>query len=152
MELERVCFHCNYFFMEVGVENLGVCMEDEAFLPFADGIYDSGNFDCCYELYMKKRYDGNQEACSQYEQAEITEFYEEEDEDEMINGLRHRQMDDVLATLSGSDRNIINRAVETLYSYICFQNESAYQGLLEFYNRLPGCASRQLSLLFFDFV
>jgi hypothetical protein len=27
---------------------------------------------------------------------------------------------------------------DTLYKHICFDNKSAYQGLLDFYNRLPG--------------
>jgi hypothetical protein len=112
-------------------------MEDEAFLPFADEIFDSGNFDCCYELYMEKRFDGSQVACTQYVQAEIEFFDVDEDEDELISGLKHRLMDDVLAKLSGTDRDSINQAVNTLYKHIC-DNESAYQGLLDFYNRLPG--------------
>ncbi len=137
MELEKNCFRCNNFFMEAGVENLGVCMADEALSPYIEDIYDSGGFDCCYQLYLKKRFDGNQEVCSQYEEAEIIEIFEEEDADELIDGLRTKQMDDVLAMLSDSDRNKINWAVQTLYTHICFKNESAYQGLLDFYNRLP---------------
>lgn len=137
MELEKICFNCCCFFMEVGVENLGVCTKDEAFLPFEDELYDSGNFDCCYELYIKKRYDGNQDACTEYEEAEIIGIYEEGEEDELFNSLMNRPMDDILAKLSDSDRDVINQAVETLYSYICFRNESAYQGLLNFFNGLP---------------
>lgn len=138
MELERICFYCCNFFMEVGVENLGVCMADEAILPFADEIYENENFDCCYELYLEKRYDGNQEACAQYEEVEIIGCYEEEDEDELRNELMHRPMDDVLAELSGADRNRIHRNVNILYPYISYRNESAFRGLLDFYNGLPG--------------
>lgn len=138
MELERICFHCCYFLMEVGVENLGVCMADEAFLPFEDEIYDSGNFDCCYELYLEKRYDGNQEACPQYEEVEIIGCYEEDDEDQLINEFKCRPMDDVLAALVGADSNRIHRIVNILYPYISYRNESAFRGLLDFYNGLPG--------------
>ena len=137
VDLEKNCSSCSNFFMEVGVENLGACMKDEAFLPFVDEIYDSGGFDCCYELYLKKRFDCNREVCSQYVEAEIIEIFEEEDEDELLESLRTRPMDDILTMLSDPDRNNINRAVKTLYNYICFSNASAYLGLLDFYNRLP---------------
>jgi len=129
--------------MEVGVENLGVCMRDEAFSPFEEEIYENCSFASCNDLYMKKRYDGNREACSQYDEAEIIEIPDDElDEgelnaDEVIAGLKNQNVDGMLAELYDSDRSRLNRIVEALRTYICFDNESAYQGLLNYYYQLP---------------
>lgn len=59
--------------------DLGVCLNDEAFEPFLDGIIDNEDFSNCYELYLRKRYDGRKEACEQYEEPEIIEIPEGED-------------------------------------------------------------------------
>lgn len=140
-ELEKICFNCSSFFMEVGVENLGACMDDEAFSPFVEEIYDSECFTCCYDLYMEKRYDGNREACSQYDEVEIIEISNDDDEElyaaKLVASFKNQNVDGMLAELYDSDRSRLNRIVETLQTYICFDNESAYQGLLHYYNQLP---------------
>ncbi len=143
-ELEKICFHCNYFFMEAGVENLGVCMRDEAFSPFEEEIYENCSFANCNDLYMEKRYDGNREACSHYDEAEIIELSDDDEQeegelnaDELIAGLKNQNVDGMLAELYDSDRSRLNRIVEALHTFICFDNEGAYQGLLHYYNQLP---------------
>ena len=57
---------------------MGVCINDEAFKPFwdDDGIIENFDFSSCYEIYLEKRFDGEREACDQFEEPEILDIPE----------------------------------------------------------------------------
>ncbi|MDO9535844.1 MAG: hypothetical protein Q7J85_11060 [Bacillota bacterium] len=147
MEQDRICFYCNYYFS--GTEDfetgLGVCLRDELFEPFIEGIMESSSFACCYDLYLEKRFDGGKAACSDFEEAEIIEIFDEDD----INGilmretLKSQNVDGIVKQLDSSDSAKFEKAVTSLSAYIVMGNNNAYEGLLNYYNELPSADSLQ---------
>jgi hypothetical protein len=68
--VERICINCNYFLPD-GLEwtEKGICLAEEAFEPYLDALFD-GDFASCRELVQEKRFDGDREACSSFEELE----------------------------------------------------------------------------------
>ena len=65
MELDKICQNCSSFIQDTEDfrTGLGICVMDEEFEPFLDEILESADFSNCYELYLKKRFDGGREPC-----------------------------------------------------------------------------------------
>ena len=74
--MEKICHNCSSFFQDSKESDidLGVCLNDDVFEPFLDEIFENADFSNCYEMYMKKRFDGGREPCDQYEEPEIIEI------------------------------------------------------------------------------
>jgi hypothetical protein len=62
MELDRICQNCSSFFQDSRDTDLGICLNDEVFEPFLDEIMENADFSNCYDIYLKKRFDGGKEA------------------------------------------------------------------------------------------
>jgi hypothetical protein len=129
--------------MTVGEAGVGACMRDQVFEVFLDEIYESGSFECCNALYMEKRFDGDKDACPEYEEAEIIEVMDVDDvfEIDLYEDLKNRNMDDVLERLHSPDVEKVKDAVASLEGYIGLENDNAYEGLLCYYNGLPAAES-----------
>jgi hypothetical protein len=139
-DLERVCQNCSSFFQdeEDFDSGWGVCMYDNAFDPFADKIVEDDNFSSCYELYLEKRFDGAKEACDKFEEPEILEIPEGMD---VIAYLRYERMkyqnvDEIVKYFYNTDKEIVNKAISLISTYIHLGNQSAYEGLLKYYRSL----------------
>jgi len=77
-KLERICSNCNSFFPDTFEwTEYGICLADEAFDPYLDDLLEHGNFECCGELIRAKRFVGDREVCSLYEEAELSEIPDE---------------------------------------------------------------------------
>ncbi len=75
-KLERICCNCNQFFpasMEEATE-FGICLSDETFEPYIEELLDKSNYSCCHDLIENKKFPTDQEACSDYEEAEVIEI------------------------------------------------------------------------------
>lgn len=141
MEKDTICQDCNYFFSDFrcSESGLGVCLRDEAFDPFLDDIMVSSGFDCCYELYLKKRFTGEKAACPEYEDPEIIEV---SDEDDIYNyllneTLKYQKVDEIIENLHSLDKLQIEEAIDSLSAYIGLGNNNAYEGLIDYYTGLP---------------
>lgn len=77
MEGERICYFCNYFLSDISdfETGLGVCLRNEKFDPYIEEIFEESSFECCFDLYLEKRIDGNS-TCPNFEKAEIREIPE----------------------------------------------------------------------------
>lgn len=79
--LERICYNCSSFFTDINdlEGDFGVCIQDEAFDAYQDEILENNlDFSICMDLYKEKRFDGNRDVCSDYDEIEIIEDEESE--------------------------------------------------------------------------
>jgi hypothetical protein len=141
VEKDTICQDCNYFFSDLKCPELGlgVCLRDEAFDPFLDDIMVSSSFDCCYELYLEKRFNGEKAACLEYEEPEIIEVFDEHDAyNYLLNEtLKYQKVDDIIENLHSLDKLQIEEAIDSLSAYIGLGNNNAYEGLIDYYTGLP---------------
>ncbi len=75
-ELERICWNCVHFFPSIMGEatEFGICLNDEEFEPFIDGFLENSNYDSCREIIDRKKFDGEHEACEEFEETENLEI------------------------------------------------------------------------------
>ena len=138
MELDRICQNCSSFFQDSRDIDWGVCLNDEEFEPFLDEIIENGDFSNCYDLYLKKRFNGEKEACDQYEEAEIIEIQDEEDINAYIlyEKMKHQNVDEIIEYFNNADKRIVNKAISLISTYVFIGNKGAYKGLLNYYRGL----------------
>jgi len=135
MELDKICQNCSYFFQDSRDTDLGICVNDEAFEPFLDEIMENADFSNCYEIYLKKRFDGGKEACDQYEEPEIIEIPDDEDINAYIlhEKLKHQNVDEIIKYFYSSDNEIVKKAISSISTYVFIGNKGAYEGLINYY-------------------
>ena len=138
MDLDRICQNCSSFFQASEDIYLGVCLNDESFNPFAEEILENGDFSCCYEVYLQKRFDGGKEACDQYEEPDIVEIPEGEDIYAYITyeNLKHQNVEEIIQYLYSSDVDLVKKAISAISTYVYIGNVGAYEGLINFYASL----------------
>ena len=79
-EIEKICFNCGAFFpasFEMPGE-YGICLNDPEFDPFVDAIIERQDFASCQGLVDRKKFNGEREACSDFEPVEELEIIEED--------------------------------------------------------------------------
>ncbi|OPZ90185.1 MAG: hypothetical protein BWY74_02422 [Firmicutes bacterium ADurb.Bin419] len=141
MEIERVCFNCNYFMQDEKDfdTGYGACMFDmEKFEPFVDEIFEENDFSSCMEEYNRKRLDGETDACQNYEQAEITEIdpnatIEEIDWEIKLFALRTQSVEGYLNLLRSENLNKKSYAINELSRLLFIGNKMAYDALLDYF-------------------
>jgi hypothetical protein len=137
MELDKICQNCGSFFQDSKdyYTDLGVCLNDDAFEPFLDEIMENADFSDCYEMYLKKRFDGGREACDQYEEPEIIEIPDGEDINAYlyIEHMKYQNVDEIIKYFYDANNKIVNKAISTISIYVSIGNESAYEGLINYY-------------------
>ena len=118
--------------------DLGVCLNDKEFEPFIDEIIENGDFSVCYDLYLKKQFNGDKEPCDQYEEPEEIEIPEGMDLETYlhIENLKHQNMDEIIKYFYNSDSNIVINAISFIPKYVYIGSEDAYEGLLNYYMSL----------------
>lgn len=149
-ELERVCWHCSYFFTDVNDSRgeLGVCIKDETFDVYLDNILEESDFSSCMDLYNEKRFDGDRDVCADYEEIEFIEDEEpegisqmrEEELDRRAESLRTQDVSDIAELLHGGEKER-DRAISVLLYLLIYKNKNAFDSVLNFYKSLPRVAS-----------
>ncbi len=134
-EVERICRNCSSFFTDINDSDMGVCMVDDVFDPYAEEICEGLDFSCCYTLYQQKRYSGDTEACDQFEEPEVMEVPEGMDLSDFLyfERMKVQKMDDFVPYLYDVDSRIINNAISTISSYVNMDNPYAYEVLIKYY-------------------
>ena len=144
--LDRICFNCSNFFTDVNDlgGNLGVCIMDKAFEEYLDEILENSDFSLCIDLYKEKRFDGNRDVCSDYEEIEIIEDEESENGNQMTEEEAERYVESLrtqdvshIAELLYSEEKEKNKAISALLYYINFNNKNAFDIMLNYYKNLP---------------
>ncbi len=137
MELEKICHNCSSFFQDSKESDtdLGVCLNDDVFEPFLDEILENADFSNCYEMYLEKRFDGGREPCDQYEEPEIIEIPDGEDINAYIifEEMKHQNVDEIIKYFYDANKKIVNKAIVKIATYVRIGNESAYEGLVNYY-------------------
>ncbi len=75
-KLEKICWNCTHFFpatMEEATE-FGICLNHEEFEPFIEELLENSDYSCCQDLVDRKKYEGDREACEDYEETEGIEI------------------------------------------------------------------------------
>lgn len=135
----RICINCTQFMQDstdIAESFYGICLIDEDFEPFLDDIFEHGEFSSCKELYMRKRYDGEKEACTEFEEMEFPEDGESIDDFNgrmLVKQMQNENVDEILGYLYNSDLEIVKRAIWKLTKYFYFDNPDAVNGLIDFY-------------------
>lgn len=146
--LERICYNCSSFFTDVNdlEYDFGVCIQDEAFDAYQDEILENNlDFSICMDLYMEKRFDGNRDVCSDYDEIEIIEDEESENESQMTEEeldrryeiYRTQDVDDIAKYLSSEEEKLRNKAISALLYLMNFKNQNAFYSMLNYYKNLP---------------
>lgn len=139
---EPICSNCTSFFQDQDSDDwrtgFGVCMNDPEFDPFAEEICETGSFSCCYDLYQKKRFDGDREGCEDFELPEKADIPEGMDIKTYLEleGMKRADLSEVIKVLYEPDLDRIYRAISMLQTYAYMENEGAYEGLLQYYEGL----------------
>lgn len=136
LEVERICQNCGSFFQDDDDDyDFGICMMDEEFEPYADEIIDNGNFSCCRELFLRKRFEYSTEACEKFEEIECLDLPEGMDLETYIKleSLKTANVDGVTKYLYNDDINIVKYALSETSHYVYLGNKGAFEGLLEYY-------------------
>lgn len=146
-ELERICCNCSNFFTYVNDldVNFGVCIKDEAFEEYLDEIFENADFSVCIDLYKEKRFDGERNVCSDYDEFEIIEDEEEENESQMTEEeldrryeiYRTQDVDDIAKYLSSEEEKLKSKAISSLLYLMNFKNQNAFYSMLNYYKNLP---------------
>lgn len=141
VEWDRICLNCNYFIQDkedIGTGYLGICTKNDVFEDFIEEVLEYEDFSCCYDLYLKNRFDGESEVCDQYEEAEFFEL----DDDVDIEGfflrekMKYQNVDGIIECFYDSDIENVRKAIFTISPYVYLGNENAYRGLLSYYTSL----------------
>ena len=146
--LERICYNCSSFFTDVNdlEGDFGVCIQDEAFDAYQDEILENNlDFSICMDLYKEKRFDGNRDVCSDYDEIEIIEDEEsengsqmtEEELDQRYEIYRTQDVDDIAKYLSSEEEKLRNKAISALLYLMNFRNQNAFECMLNYYKNLP---------------
>ena len=146
-ELERICCNCSNFFTDVNDldGNYGVCIKDEAFEEYLDEIFENADFSVCIDLYKEKRFDGERDVCSDYDEVEIIEDEEsengsqmtEEELDRRYEIYRTQDVDEIAKYLSSEEEKLKSKAISALLYLMNFKNQNAFYSMLNYYKNLP---------------
>lgn len=150
-ELERICYNCSSFFMDVNDfgSGKGVCINDEAFQEYLDEILENSDFSVCMSLYKEKRFNGERDVCADYNEVEIIEVEEAENGNLMTEEELNRQyeiyqtqdVDGITKSLCSEEEKEKNKAISALLYLINFNNKNAFNAMLNYYNNLPPAES-----------
>lgn len=150
-ELERICCNCSNFLTDVNDldGNFGVCIKDEAFDEYLDEIFENADFSVCIDLYKEKRFDGERDVCSDYDEVEIIEDEEsengsqktEEELDRSYEIYRTQDVDDIAEYLSSEEEKLKSKAISALLYLMNFKNQNAFYSMLNYYKNLPTAES-----------
>jgi hypothetical protein len=164
-KLEAICFNCNQFFpanMDEPTE-LGICLNDQAFEPFIDELFENHKTAPCQQLVDDKKFSGEQEACDAFDEIEegmdidensplgmalsrLSETGELDIEsfraaiiEEKINNIDWKKLpvDQYVTPLRSSNPRERDTAINALGGLIAFGNMEAYHELFHFFKQLP---------------
>lgn len=149
-ELEKICNNCSNFLIDVNdfESNLGVCIQDEAFDEYLDKIFENSDFSFCIDLYKEKRFDGERDACADYDEVVIVEDEElenecqmtEEELDRRVDALKNQDVSDIAKFLYGEEKEK-NKAISVLLYLMNFNNKNAFDTMQNYYSNLPPVGS-----------
>ena len=149
---ERTCINCNYFFpyLLYGPSEYGICLKDDEFEPYIEELLENENYDCCIELIEKKKFDGNEHTCKDFEMVGIIGADLSEDElsetgmddmeimDDVINiALKYRSVKDYREMISGTDAETRLKAFESLNALVSMGNNEASDLLIASFKEIP---------------
>ncbi|PIQ93876.1 MAG: hypothetical protein CO148_05310 [Nitrospirae bacterium CG_4_9_14_3_um_filter_41_27] len=160
-ELNRVCMNCcSYYPADNSLSDEGICLNDEAFEPYVDEIIENNNYECCRELINKLKFDGNKEACKDFEPAQIMEIDEgiaqsirelKDNNDLNAESLKellliealkkidwkNHPVESYIELLQSGNLEDIRSGVNSLGGLIARGNDNAFIALLDYFKKLP---------------
>jgi len=162
-EIERTCFHCNYFFpASEGVTEYGICLEDSDFTPYIEELMENLNFACCQDLIDEKKFPGDSEPCEKFDEAEIIEVADdsslgellshfketgEVDQEKFNEAIMKDQLKDIdlktlpvepyLKMLESGDKDEQKKALHSLGGLVSQGNREAFEVLFNHLKVLP---------------
>ena len=162
-DLERQCWDCSHFFpASTEPTEFGICLEDDEFGPFIEGLFERSDYAACKDLIDRKKFEGDREACEDYEEMESIEIdddselgrslkklmeageltpdtFEEALLEEQIRNIDWAKIpvDDHEAYLKNPDPGKKERAISSLSGLIAMGNKEAFRVLFKFFRDLP---------------
>jgi len=132
----------------------GICLNDSDFEPYLDELLEKQNFNCCKELIARKRFNGDREACQNFEMVEIKEdpilaeefkeLVKEDNIDEetvkeifIAHSLRTRSVEEYAEKLESPSSEVRLETIETLAGFASFKNKEASELLINFFRNIP---------------
>jgi len=161
-EIQKICLNCGAFFpasFEMP-DDFGICLNDPEFDPLIDEIFDRQDYASCQELVDRKKFNGEREACSEFEPIEEIEIEDDSPLGRDLKGLMDAgqlnadtferalfedQVRNVAWTQMPVERqkkelkhpDTQGRAIESLGGMISLGNREAFMVLSQFLKELP---------------
>lgn len=142
MEFDKICQNCSFFFQDDRdfATDMGVCVNDPAFEPFEDDIWENGDFSKCHDRYLSKRINGDCEPCGDYEEPEYLEV-DDDATDLFVEKMNRQDFEEYCQHLHDHEGAKSENAMATLSLYIFRRNEEAYAVLRDYYRSLGPAVS-----------
>ncbi|MCD4817973.1 MAG: hypothetical protein K8S23_04735 [Candidatus Cloacimonetes bacterium] len=142
---EKTCCDCEIFFI-LDDEEFGICMQDEAFSPYIDEIFES-NYSTCSGLIEQKKMPFDTKACQNFSQLEeskevITVDLSSEKNLDLLwklsrENCKNRNVGALKEKLHKSVGKIKEKTIEDLIGLAYFENKEAFELLIEYFKQLP---------------
>ncbi len=160
-ELERICFNCCSFFPAADFPTEeGICFEDGSFEPYIEELIDNNNFDCCKDLINRTKFNGERDACKDFEPVEVMEINDEISEklrklvdngnataeslrEELLAAamenldFKNHPVESYLELLQSNNRDDVMSGINSLGALSVQGNDKAFIALCEYYKKLP---------------
>jgi len=162
-DLERECGNCAHFFpASMEPTEFGICLDDEEFGPFIEGLFERSDYASCRDLIERKKFSGDREPCDEYEEMETIEI---DDDTELGRSLKKLMeageltpdtfeeallkeqirnidwttipVDSHEADLKNPDPEKRDQAISSLSGLIAMGNKEAFRVLFKFLRDLP---------------
>lgn len=163
-KLERVCLNCSQFLpssMEEATE-YGICLSDQDFEPYIDGLLDGSDYSSCRNLIDSKQFLAERDACEDFDEIERIEIDDDSHLGREIKRLvqsgelntktfetalfkeevrnidwKNMPIDQYVKQLKSLDKEIQNKGISSLGGMISLGNQDAFDVLFEYFKRLP---------------
>jgi len=147
----KICINCNYFFpypLNVASE-FGICLNDKMFEPYIEELLENENYDSCKELIIKKKFNGNENCCKDFEMIEIigeipeNEIVEIDINDEQVLSkiiditLKNKSIEEYQEKLKSQNRDIQLKAYENIAGLALYGNTKASKILIKSFTEIP---------------
>ena len=163
-ELLLICSNCTHFFPATMEESTsyGICLEDKAFGPYIEGLFEEYNYEPCKGLVEEKKIHGDTEACGLFEEPGGFEIDDNSHFGKELKNIKDKEgvdankiemallldefdkidwatvpIDNHVARLNSPDKNEQSIAISTLGSLANSGNEKALDQLVKYFKELP---------------
>ncbi|HKM39778.1 MAG TPA: hypothetical protein VJ036_05870 [bacterium] len=147
-EEKPICFDCSYFYpASAELTEYGICLLDSALDNCLDDLLENLNYHSYQELIEARKFPGDRDACTDYEEADSFEISDYDPEEELeLQGedgegyhsdYKHISLDFKLEQFEQGDRDQRNKLLRWLGHWVLLGSDQAFEALYACLKMLP---------------